>query len=134
MEPIKPKQNKTAAFRNSAEANNRSNRPPEWFSDMIEWLKNQSNPSEYEILLQILAPLWEQAIEPKLIQEFGQGSTLYCIFYQDRDPSLVILEIWDPRYVEQKPSQVFKLEGFPPKAIQNLPKYREQAEILILQN
>ena len=134
MDPRKPKGNNTAAFRNSAEAQNRSNRPPQWLSDMIEWFRQQPNPSEYDIFLQQLTPFWDRAIEPTLIREFGQGSTLYCIFYRDRDPSQVNLEIWDPNYVEQKPSQVFKLQGFPPKAIQNLPNHREQAEILILQN
>jgi len=135
MDPKKPKGNNAAAFRNSAEANNRSNPSPQWFSGIIEWFRNQPNPSEYDILLQKLAPLWEKAIEPTLIQEFGQGSTLYCIFYRDRQSSQqMIMEIWDPHYVDQKPAKVFKLDGFPPKAIQNLPNYREQAEILIMQN
>jgi hypothetical protein len=133
MEPRKPKRDQAAAFRNSAEAQNRSNLRPEWFNGMIEWFRNQPNPSEYEILLQKLYPIWEKAIEPTLILEFGQGSTLYCIFYRDRHSSQqIIMEIWDPNYVEQKPSQVFKLGGFSPEAIQDFPNYREQAEIITL--
>lgn len=135
IDPLKPKRNKAAAFPNSAGSQNRSNSRTQWWSHLIEGFKNQPNPSEYEVLFQKLAPIWEKAIEPTLILEFGQGSTLYCIFYRDRHSSQeMIMEIWDPNYVEQKPSQVFKLGGFSPEAIQDFPNYREQAEILTLQN
>lgn len=135
MDPMKPKRNKSAAFRNSAEINDRTSPRPQWFNTMIEWFSNQPNSTKYDILLQKLTPLWEKAIEPTLIQEFGRGSTLYCIFYRNKHSSQqIIMEIWDPHYVEQKPSQVFKLDGFPPEAIQDFPDYREEAEILIMQN
>ncbi len=134
MDPRKPRRNQEEAFRRNAEATNRSNRNPQWLSSLTDLFRTQPNLLEYEIIFQKLLPIWNQAIEPLLIQEFGQNSTLYCIFYRDQLSLQPIMEVWDPHYVHEKPAQVFKLDGFRPGSVQFLPKYREQAEILILPN
>lgn len=134
MDPFNPRRNKADAFRRNAEATHPSNPNPRWFSFLTDLIRTKPNLSEYEIIFQKLVPIWEQAIEPLLIQDFGRNSTLYCIFYRDQLSSQPIMEVWDPHYVHEKPAQVFKLDGFHPSSVQFLPKYREQAEILILPN
>ncbi|MGK7927022.1 MAG: hypothetical protein AB4290_17565, partial [Spirulina sp.] len=77
------------------------------------WRKQHKNLDVLpEIILEKLEENWHPEIEPTLIEKFGRDSTLYVIFYH-KNKSNIIMEIWDPNYVNQKPSQVFSLEGIP---------------------
>lgn len=93
-----------------------------------------SESSVAEALIEQVSPIWETVIVPILITSFGTGSTLYAIFYAPNSrKNKVILEIWDPNYVETKPSEVFKLEGIQ-DIVKQLPNTREKAQVLTLKN
>lgn len=87
-----------------------------------------------EALIERISLIWETEIVPALVTKFGIGSTLYAIFYAlNFCKDKAILEIWDPNYVNTKPSEVFELEG-----MQDVPEQlstnRTKAQILILKN
>jgi hypothetical protein len=42
------------------------------------------------------------------------------------------MEIWDPRYADSKPSQVFQVKQAPQNS--PLPKYRSDAKVISLEN
>ena len=91
-------------------------------------------PSITEDLLETLSPLWETTILPTLLLTFGKGSTLYAIFYTTGAPeNEVILEVWDPNYVDTKPSETFRFRGISNIAKQ-LPRSRSKAKIITIKN
>lgn len=98
---------------------------------------SKSQPSEVlivEALIEKVSPIWDTVIIPLLVTKFGKGSTLYAIFYAPNSrKNKVILEIWDPNYVDTKPSEVFELEGMH-DVIEQLPTNRTKAQILTLEN
>lgn len=101
------------------------------FTEMFTKQQKKSAGSP-EIILEKLEPIWERQIEPVLIREFGRRSTLYIIFYQGKYRDQIIMEIWDPKYVNEKESQVFSIEGVPEYATRYFPRSRSQAEVGIL--
>lgn len=107
------------------------------YSFLQELFFPRNKPSESsvtEALIEQVSPIWETDIVPSLISSFGIGSTLYAIFYAPNSrKNKVILEIWDPHYVENKPSQVFELKGIK-DIVKQLPNMREKAQILTLKN
>lgn len=94
--------------------------------------QHQNDAMSPEIILEKLEPIWEGSIEPILITQFGIGSTLYVIFYIGTRKGEIVMEIWDPNYVDVKPAQVFNIEGVPEYATRYFPRNRAQAKIGIL--
>lgn len=76
---------------------------------------------------------WDGSIAPTLLMRFGRVPRLYVIFYADSHLDDVILEVWDPNYVDTKPSEVFRLRGLP-KVAKQLPAIRSRATINTLEN
>lgn len=93
-----------------------------------------STTSLSESIFGKLTPIWDSAIEPALIKKFGGATTLYIIFYAGNYPGEIIMEIWDPQYINIKPSEVFQLKGIRDEEIRHLPRQREQAEVISLKN
>jgi len=87
-----------------------------------------------ETILGKLEPIWDKDIEPVLVAEFGCRSTLHIIFYLGKRQDEIIMEIWDPNYVNTKPSQVFSITGVPDYATKLFAKSRSQAEISVLKD
>lgn len=87
-----------------------------------------------EELLQQLEKIWDKIIVPVLIAAFGRSGVLYVIFYRSKTAEEIIMEIWDPKYVAEKPSEVFKFRGLFEEDIELLAKNREEAKILILED
>lgn len=86
-----------------------------------------------------LEPFWEEIIKPSLISNFGFGETLYVIFYLDKNQNEIIMEIWSPKYVNTKPSEVFVLEldvetVSELKSLLNLTENRSEAKRYVLNN
>jgi hypothetical protein len=96
-----------------------------------------SEPSESSIteeLLETLSPIWDKNVAPTLLSAFGDVTTLYAIFYAPDTPEReVILEVWDPIYVDSKPSEVFRFKGIPNVAAR-LPSSRSEAKVITLEN
>ena len=44
------------------------------------------------------------------------------------------MEVWDPRYIETKSSQVFTIRGVPTSEVKNLARFRDKAKVLNLNN
>ncbi|NES23377.1 MAG: hypothetical protein F6K41_31785 [Symploca sp. SIO3E6] len=85
-------------------------------------------------ILDKLEPVWNSGIQPALIEKFGGATTLYAIFYAGKGSDEMIMEVWDPKYIDVKSSEVFSLRGMPPEEIKYLPKERGQADCFSLQN
>jgi hypothetical protein len=95
---------------------------------------SSSGVSIEEDLLEVILPVWDRTIVPALHSEFGNVATLYAIFYAPDVPEAeIILEVWDPRYVDRKPAQLFRFRGMSDVAMQ-LPRSRAEAEVLRLEN
>lgn len=134
FEPKDPKNKKASEFLDSVEdVTTYTNRRRGFRVFTKMFIRQQkSSPIFPEIVLEKLEPIWEREIEPILVSQFGCGSTLYVIFYLGKKPEEIIMEIWDPKYIDVKPSQVFSIEGVPEYATRNFPRNRSQAEIGIL--
>jgi hypothetical protein len=91
-----------------------------------------SEPSTTERLIESISPIWDKTISPTLLAEFGNVATLYAIFYATDHSDEVVLEVWDPAYVDSKPAEVFRLRGLPDVARQ-LPAARAEAKIITLE-
>jgi hypothetical protein len=98
---------------------------------LIEWL-GRVVKAFIEALVWGLQKLWETVIVGVLIAAFGLVATLYVIFYAGAILGETIMEIWDPRYYNTKPSQVFTLEQAPQGS--PLPTNRSEAKTLKLDN
>ncbi|NEO57935.1 MAG: hypothetical protein F6K54_35705 [Okeania sp. SIO3B5] len=85
-----------------------------------------------EALVYALQKIWETFVVGVLIAAFGAGATLYVIFYAGAVLGETIMEIWDPRYTNSKPSEVFTLKQAPQDS--PLPEYRSEAKVLELEN
>ncbi len=103
-------------------------------SDFLSKLFGGNRSSTVEMLHRKLEPIWDTDIAPVLIETFGKGTTLYLILYLENDTHELIMEIWDPKQVESKESQVFKLSGINGDEINNFSKDRSKARIMTLQN
>ena len=134
FDPRNPKQNKVSEFQDSVQDVSSNKRKS--FRVLTEVFRRQQKNSALspEIVLEKLEPIWEREIEPVLVSEFGRRSTLYVIFYLGRKQDEIIMEIWDPNYINKKPSQVFSIEGVPEYATRHFPRNRSQAEIGVLED
>ena len=134
LDPKKPKHDRASEFLNSVEDVTIYRNQRKGFTTVSELFRRQQKNSFTEIVLEKLDPIWEQEIEPVLVSQFGRSSTLYVIFYLGRKQDEIIMEIWDPKYIDAKPSQVFRIEGVPGYATKHFPKNRSQAEISVLED
>ena len=125
-----PPRDRESQFRQYSQDNrNRRN----FFDSLIEHFGSHTS-STVEILYRKLEPIWDIDIAPVLIETFGKGTTLYLIFYLGNYRNELIMEVWDPKHVESKESQVFKLSGINGDEINNFPKDRSKAKIMTLEN
>lgn len=97
----------------------------------IDWLGEMFRRF-IEALVNALEKIWETVVATALIAAFGLFAILYVIFYAGAMLGETIMEIWDPKYANSKPSQVFKLKQAPQDS--PLPKYRDKAKVLELTN
>lgn len=136
MPKFEPKRDKASEFLDSAEDITIYTNRRRGFGVFTEMFRIQQKNSVIfpEIILEKLEPIWEQEIEPILVSQFGRGSTLYVIFYLGKKREEIIMEIWDPNYIDVKPSQVFSIEGVPEYATRHFPRNRSQAEIGVLED
>ncbi len=106
-----------------------------WFGSLIDqfldWL-GEVFRRFIEALVYALQKIWETIVAAALITAFGYVATLYVIFYAGAVLEETIMEIWDPRYANSKPSEVFKLGQAPQSS--PLPKKRSEAKKLKLEN
>jgi hypothetical protein len=94
---------------------------------------NRSSESSVpETFLEQLEPVWDRKIVPLLIDSFGRKAVLHTIFYTGDDE--VIMEVWDPKYVKNIESQVFKFRGISPKDARHFVAKRSQADVLELRD
>ncbi|MCC3410863.1 MULTISPECIES: hypothetical protein [unclassified Microcoleus] len=98
---------------------------------LVEWL-GRVVAAFLEALVWALQKIWQTAVVSVLIAAFGFVASLYVIFYAGAMLGETIMEIWDPRYADSKPSQVFSIEQAP--QISPLPKYRSETKTIKLQN
>jgi len=136
FDPRNPKRDRASEFQDSVEDGRIYGNRRSGFGIFTEMFRRQQKNSAMfpEIVLEKLEPIWEQEIEPVLISEFGRRSTLYVIFYIGKKQDEIIMEIWDPNYIDVKPSQVFSIEGVPEYATRHFPRNRSQAEIGVLED
>ena len=102
--------------------------------DFLSKLFGGNRSSTMETLCRKLEPIWDTNIVPALTEAFGKGTTLYLILYLESPSHELIMEVWDPKHVENKASQVFKLSGITGNDINNFPKDRSKASIMTLEN
>lgn len=136
FDPKNQRRDQASEFQDSFKDDSSSSNQSRGFNRVFDIFRRQKKDSVLfpEIVLEKLEPIWEREIEPILIEEFGRQSTLYIIFYLSKKRDEIIMEIWDPNYVNTKPSQVFMIQGVPGAALKYFPKNRSQAEIGILQD
>ena len=97
---------------------------------------NKDN-KELEMLDDIIKGLgktWETYIFPVLQNAFDNASKLYAVFYLGNSDDEVIMEIWDPEYIDIKPSKIFALKLSPSKMLQSLPHNRSGCKVFVLEN
>jgi len=101
------------------------------FNDLIEWLGKEVTRF-LQKLVDKLQSIWATQVRTTLRTNFGDTSVLYVIFYAGEAIGETFMEIWDPRYYDSKPSQVFRLKT---DLVDNpLPKCRQDARVLSLEN
>jgi hypothetical protein len=134
VDPIPPKRDNVSNFQDSADNDAVYISKRRFLVRLREIFGRQQRNSTVfpEIILEKLEPIWEEEIEPVLILEFGRYSTLHIVFYVKQGQDQVVMEIWDPNYIETKPSQVFRIDNVPKSITRDLPKNRSQAEISVL--
>jgi hypothetical protein len=99
-----------------------------WLRDVTNWIAEKLR-AFLKALFTVLQKLWEAVVVGALIAAFGFVSILHVIFYTGLALSETIMEIWDPRYFNGKPSQVFKVKLAP----QNSPLATQRSEAIPLQ-
>ncbi len=99
--------------------------------DLISWL-GRAVAAFLEAFVWALEKIWQTAIATVLVAAFGYVAVLYAIFYAGAVLGQTIMEIWDPRYSDSKPSQVFQVKQAPQNS--PLPKYRSDAKVIALEN
>lgn len=125
-----PPRDRESKFRQYGQDNrNRSK-----FFDSLTANFSGNRSSIVEMLYRKLEPIWDTDIAPVLIETFGKGTTLYLILYLGNYHDELIMELWDPKHIESKPSQVFTLSGITGNDINDFPKDRSKARIMTLEN
>ena len=100
----------------------------------IFWDQSTQKSHISKDLIHRLEPIWDHEIAPVLIKEFDRNTSLSVIFYQGYNSDEVLMEVWDPRHVTSKSSQVFTIRGVPTSEVKYFAKYRDQASVLNLNN
>ncbi|MCT7969810.1 hypothetical protein NG799_26195 [Laspinema sp. D1] len=106
--------------------------------ELLAWL-GRACKAFIEGLVWALEKIWQTAVVSLLFTAFGAVATLYVIFYAGFLLGETIMEVWDPRYANSKPSEVINVKQSSPVlglAPQNspLPTQRSEARILTLEN
>lgn len=98
--------------------------------DLIDWIGEKAKVF-LERLMRALQEVWETVVAAALLAAFGYVPVLHVIFYAAAVAGVTMMEVWDPKYYKEKPSEVFKLK----QAKQNspLPKKRSEAKVLTLE-
>jgi predicted membrane chloride channel (bestrophin family) len=94
---------------------------------LISWL-GRLVAAFLEALVLVIEALWYSVISVTLLAAFGAVTVLYAIFYATAVAGETLMEVWDPRYVDQKPSEVFKIKQAPQQS--PLPTKRSEAKVL----
>lgn len=109
--------------------------------NFFKYLVSGYQPSQEDLLppelQRQLHAIWDLHIVPVLKENLGFNTVLYVIFYVDQTTNEVMMEVWDPKQVDNKPSQVFRLTGLiglSKSELNNFPKDRSQAKKLSLVN
>jgi hypothetical protein len=76
--------------------------------------------------------VWYTAIAPVLVAAFGAGVVLYAIFLAGAVAGETLMEVWDPKYHNSKPSEVFSIRQTPQDS--PLPTRRDQSRIVMIEN
>jgi len=103
----------------------------DWLVEVTTWVFEQL-AIFITALFEKLQKIWPALVAPVLAAVFGEISVLYVIFYAGAVVAQTIMEIWDPLKINNKPSQVFKLEEAPLNS--PLPEVRSEARVLKLEN
>lgn len=99
--------------------------------DLIAWL-GRAVEAFVRALVSALEAIWQTVVVGVLIAAFGFSATLYVIFYAGFLAGQTIMEIWDPRYYNSKPSEQFVLEKAPQSS--PLPTQRNKARVVAMKN
>ena len=103
----------------------------ELLDDLIEWLTERAKVF-LEALMNALQKVWPR-VSQALSEAFGAATNLlYAIFYAGTVIGETIMEVWDPRYYNTKPSQVFNLKQAPQDS--PLPIKRGESKVMELRN
>ncbi|NEO57937.1 MAG: hypothetical protein F6K54_35715 [Okeania sp. SIO3B5] len=129
-----PPRDRESQFRQYSQDNSMPKRNKKNFFDSLSKFFGGKRSSTTEMLYGKLEPIWDINIAPVLIEAFGKGTTLHLILYLEGYSHELTMEVWDPKHVESKPSQVFKLSGISGNEINNFPKDRSKASIMTLEN
>ncbi|WP_414545555.1 hypothetical protein [Nostoc sp. CCY0012] len=98
---------------------------------LISWL-GEVVAAFLEALVYTLQEIWYAAIASVLIAAFGVGVVLYAIFIAGEIAGETLMEVWDPRYYNSEPSQVFSVRQAPQHS--PLPTQRSEARVVVLEN
>jgi len=110
-----------------------------WLADVTTWIIERLF-TFVETLFQALQNIWSSEIASVLLEAFGIQDFLNIIFYAAKIAGEVIMEIWNPTYVYNKPSKVFKVQQAQALRMTSapkdspLPQQRGQAKVLKLEN
>lgn len=98
---------------------------------LISWL-GRLVAAFLEALIFAIQAVWYTAIASVLISVFGAGVVLYAIFLAGAIAGETLMEVWDPRYYDSKPSQVFSVRQAPQSS--PLPTQRSETKVVLLEN
>lgn len=98
---------------------------------LILWL-GESVAAFLEALILAIQAVWYTAIASILISAFGASVVLYAIFLAGAIAGETLMEVWDPRYYDSKPSQVFSVRQAPQNS--PLPTQRSESQVIVLEN
>ena len=96
----------------------------------LDWL-GETLRRFIEALVKALQKIWEK-VSKALEAAFGYVAILYVIFFASPVSGETMMEVWDPRYSNSKPSKVFKIKKAPQDS--PLPTQRSEAKILQLED
>ncbi len=106
-------------------------------NQLITWL-GKAVAAFLEALMWAIQEVWDTAIANVLIVAFGADIVLHAIFYAGAIAGETLMEVWDPRHYNSKPSQVFSVRQTSgpqfSQALQDspLPTQRSEAKVLTL--
>ena len=122
-------------YRHSSRDSQNSDRSKSSISVSLRYFFGGDRSSESsvpETFLEQLEPVWDRQIVPLLIESFGRKALLHTIFYAQGGE--IVMEIWDPKYVETIESQVFKFKGVSSRDARHFVAQRSQAQVMELRD